>query len=159
MSNKTSSTSKDVKEVEVIVNELYGVKREELAGFDKNQAIKFLIVEKDLENDVATKVWSAFGTKNKGGVFGAFLKFIEIEPRTANDLAEFLLSDKSSSNEVRWFNQRDSIRKTVNTVFVNLGQKFTEVAVTPENIAKMEKAVKAVDDANKAKKLAAAKKA
>ena len=142
---------------EVEVNELHGVKREELSNLDKNQAIRFLIVDKGLENDIATKVWSAFGSKNKGGVFGNFLKFIEAKPRTANDLAEFLLSDKSSSNEVRWFNQRDSIRKTVNQVFVNLGTKFEDKPVTEANKTAMEKAVKAVDDANKAKK--AAKKA
>jgi hypothetical protein len=139
------------------VNVLHGVKRSEIVNLDKNQAFKFMMIEKDLEHDVANKVWALFGTKNKGGVFGVFLKFCEEKPQTAYDLAEFVMSDKSSPNEVRWFNQRDSIRKLAVAVFVKLGQEFTEKAVTEAQVKKMEAIVKKVAEVNKAKKAAKAK--
>lgn len=148
-----------VSEEVIVIAPINGVEASELSGMDKNQAFRFMMIEKNLEQDACNKVWAAFGVKNKGGVFNNFLEFCIEKPQTASDLAEFLMSDKSSSNEVRWFNQRDQIRKTANKVATNLGVEFTEVEVTEEQSKKMAALVKIVDDSNKAKKAAAVLKA
>ena len=136
------------------VNEVHGIKRNEIESLDRNAAFKLMIAVKGIEMDQASKVWAAFGTKNKGGVFQAFLDYCAEAPRTQSQLAAFVMSDKSSPNEVRWFNQRDSIRLLSTKVFVGLGVDFKEKAASKEQFEKMEKIVADVAKANKAKKAA-----
>jgi len=69
------------------------------------------------------------------------------------------MSEKSSGNEVRWFHQRNQIRKLANAVFVKSGVAFKEVPVTEAQKSAMEKIVKAIDAKNEAAKKAKAAKA
>ena len=102
------------------------------------------MVDRNLELDAVNKVWAAFGSKKRGGIFNNFLEFLEEKPRTEKEMSEFLLSDKSSYNEARWFNQRNHIRLMTIQIFKNHGVEFVEEAETEELKKAREAAVKSI---------------
>ena len=147
--------SKVTKAVEV---EVFGVKATDFdfQGGNKDAIKKELIKGKfDLDPSQADKVWAKFGAKaNKSGVFDNFINFLKEGPKTEQDMAVFLRSDKSSLNELRWFNQRNSIRELSIAIFKQFDVEFTEVRANIDERAADLARIMDHDKANKAKKAA-----
>ena len=101
----------------------------DIEGLSKDEAMTKLIAEHKLSFKEATEYWKTNGSKVKGGVFQATLDWLQQEPRTQGQLAEFILAS-GTANEARWFGQRDAIRKLSVEVFKKGGAKFTEVEAT-----------------------------
>lgn len=101
----------------------------EIDGLSKDEAMTKLISIDKLTFKEATEYWKTTGSTVKGGVFQAFLNWLQESPRTQTELAVFILAS-GSPNEARWFGQRDAIRILSVEVFKKGGSEFTEAEAT-----------------------------
>lgn len=98
--------------VEVEVVTVHGIIAADIDGMSKNEAAKYLMLERELELNQINKVWSAFGSKSvKGGIAQGIANFLVVQPRTEKELAEYLLDQTHSSpNAIRWFSMHNASR-------------------------------------------------
>ena len=96
-------------------------------GLTKEQAFNSLF-QSGIEYKEVQKIWKEKGaTAIRGGVFQAGLDWLAAEPRTQNDLADYIL-EFGTANEARWFGQRDAIRKL--SIQVRGIEKFIDTPAT-----------------------------
>ena len=85
----------------------------------------------------------------KGGIFQVVLDYLGEKDRTQQEFAKFVLAE-TTLNEVRWFSNRDSIRKVLNQVRGN--DKFKDIVIDPSDKLELENRVTKAAELAKAKK-------
>jgi len=131
-------------EVEVEVVEVHGIVAADIDGMSKNEAAKYLMIDRELELNQINKVWSAFGSKSvKGGIAQGIANFLIESPRTEKELADYLLDQTHSSpNAVRWFSMHNASRDLANKIFAKFDIEIPVAAKTETQ----EKAMKVLVD-------------
>ena len=86
-----------------------------IANLTKDDAITTLIRDNGFSFKEAEAYWKANGSSIRGGVFQDVLDYLAEADRTEKDLAEYIL-EFGTTNEARWFTQRNAIRRLSVTV-------------------------------------------
>ena len=105
-------------------------------------AIKAALIKKGYSEESVSELVQTRGSDGK--TYPEILTFMGESPKTEKELAEFIL-DEGTNNEARWFNDRNKIRKTINTVYDNCGENVREESASEELL-------KAIKEKGKAKK-------